>query len=114
MLNFIISTIAILIAALPLKNWLEIRWVKKQDFEWSDWLSKKPSREDYSKTNSQKNDNIKCNFCESTRHFPRLEKKIPYKPKFGIINNQFEKYSYFRTIICSGCGSQIYRERYEK
>ena len=114
MLNFILSAFIILIAALPLKNWLEIRWVRKQDLEWSNWLSEKPTRENYVLSNNQKNDEIKCNFCGSSRHLPRLEKKLAYKPKFGFINNKIEKYSYFRTIICTGCGAQIYRERYEK
>ena len=114
MLNFILSAFIILIAAFPLKNWLEIRWVRKQDLEWSKWLSKKPSQEDFALATNQKGDNLKCNFCESSRHLPRLEKKIPFKPEFGFINNKVEKYSYFRTIICTGCGAQIYRERYEK
>jgi len=114
MLSFILTSIAILLAALPLRNWLEIRWVGKEDAEWSNWLTKKPSKEDYIATTNQQSDNIKCNFCGSNRHLPRLEKKLAYKPKFGFINNKIEKYSYFRTIICSGCGSQIYRERHEK
>jgi len=104
----------ILLAAFPLRNWLEIRMIKKQDAKWSNWLSEKPSRDKFATLTNQNNGVVKCNFCGSHRHLPRLEKQIAYKPKFGFINNKFEKNSYFRTIICSGCGSQIYRERYEK
>ncbi len=114
MISFILTSIAILLAAFPLRNWLEIKWIGKQDEEWSNWASKKPSKEEYIAATNQQSDNIECNFCGSNRHLPRLEKKIAYKPKFSFINNKIEKYSYFRTIICSGCGSQIYRERYEK
>ena len=114
MLSFVLTSIAILLAAFPLRNWLEIRWVQKEDADWSNWLSKKPSKDEYALATNQQSDSIKCNFCGSSRHLPRLEKKIAYQPKFGFINNKIEKYTYFRTIICSGCGSQIYRERYEK
>lgn len=114
MINYILISIGIVLAALPLKNWLEIRWVKKQDAEWSNWLSKRPSREEFIIKTNQKDRDVRCNFCGSLRHLPRVEKKIPHKPNFGFINNKFDKYSYFRTIICTGCGSQIYRERYEK
>ena len=114
MLSFVLTSIAILLAAFPLRNWLEVRSVGKEDAEWSDWLSKKPGKEDYIATTNQQSKSIECNFCGSKRHLPKLEKKIAYKPKFGFINNKIEKYSYFRTIICSGCGTQIYRERYEK
>ncbi|NDB44062.1 MAG: rubredoxin [Betaproteobacteria bacterium] len=29
---------------------------------------------------------------------------ITYQPKFGLISNSFQKYSYFKTYICIVCG----------
>ena len=106
--------ITFLIVALPLKNWLEIRRVKKKDEEWSQWLLEKPSLEEYCLAHSQDIENIKCDYCASNRRLPSLEMVINYKPKFGIISNTFNKYSHFKTYICSGCGTQLYRERYEE
>lgn len=114
MISFIVTSILILIAALPLKNWLEIRQARQKDIEWSNWLLEKPSRETYCLDLQQKSDDFSCSFCGSSRHIPRLESVFAYKPKFGFINNKFQKNSYFRTIICTGCGAQLYRERYEK
>jgi ribosomal protein S27E len=113
-ITILFISLLILMAAYPLRNWLEIRMIKKQDLKWSNWLSEKPSRDEFAMLTNQNNDVIKCNFCGSHRHLPRLEKQIAYKPKFGFINNKIDMYSYFTTIICTGCGSQIYRERYEK
>jgi hypothetical protein len=105
--------ILMLIGAYPLRNWIEIRQFKKKDKVWTRWLKEKPSYSEYCDKNQIKN-GVNCNFCGSSRQVSKLEIVIPYKPKFGIINNDIEKNSYFRTCICSGCGSQLYRERYEK
>jgi hypothetical protein len=99
MISFIVTSILILIAALPLKNWLEIRQARQKDIEWSNWLLEKPSRETYCLDLQQKSDDISCSFCGSRRHIPRLESVFAYKPKFGFINIKFQKNSYFRTII---------------
>lgn len=102
------------IAAFPLKNWLEIEQVKKKDKKWSNWLLEKPSREEYCLKKNQNFENIKCDYCGSNRQIPRLEMVITFQPKFGFISNKFQKYSHFKAYICSGCGTQLYRQRYEE
>ena len=103
-----------LIAALPLKNWLEIRRVRKKDAEWSLWLLEKPNREAYCLKTNQNREDITCDYCESSRQLPSLEMVIVFQPQFGFISNTIHKYSHFKTYICSGCGTQLYRERYEE
>ncbi|CAN1487903.1 hypothetical protein MCEREM21_00132 [Burkholderiaceae bacterium] len=109
----IVIFILMLVGAFPLRNWLEIRLIKKKEKEWAKWLKEKPSYIEYCDKNPTES-GIQCNFCGSNRQVSKLETVIPYKPKFGIINNKTEKNSYYRTCICSGCGSQLYRERQEK
>lgn len=112
-MGFALICLTILMAAFPFRNWLEIRQAKKKDAEWTRWLQEKPSREAYCLATNQNIEDIKCNFCGSRRFIARLESKIIYKPKFGFINNKFQMNSYFKTYICSGCNSQLFRERYE-
>lgn len=107
----LVAIILFLITALPLKNWIVIKRVKKKDEKWSNWLLERPSRKEYCSITNQDIDNIKCDYCESNRQLPSLEMVITYQPKFGFINNSFQKYSYFRTYICSGCSTQLFRER---
>jgi hypothetical protein len=110
---FLISLL-FLIAALPLKNWLEIQRIKKIDKKWSNWLKEKPTREEYCSETNQNIENINCDFCGTNRQLPNLEMVIIHNPKFGIINNKFNRHSYFKNYICTGCGAQLYRERYEE
>lgn len=110
----ILLCIIFLIAALPLKNWLEVEQVRKKDAKWTNWLLEKPSRDEYCLKTNQTTENIKCDYCDSNRQLPSLEMVITYQPKFGLISNSFQKHSYFKTYICSGCGAQLYRERYEE
>jgi DNA-directed RNA polymerase subunit RPC12/RpoP len=113
MILSIVIAVLFLIAALPLKNWLEIRGIKAEDDKWSAWLSEKPSREEYCHKTNQNIDDIKCDYCGSNRQNSNMLMAIPYKPQFGIISNTFNKDSYFKTYLCSQCGTQLYRERYE-
>jgi DNA-directed RNA polymerase subunit RPC12/RpoP len=110
----LLSSIIFLIAALPLKNWLEIKQAEKQDKRWSKWLLEKPSREAYCLSTNQEIDHIKCDYCGSNRQLSNLEAVLIYKPKFGFLSNTYEKRSFFRSYICSGCGTQIFRERHER
>lgn len=103
-----------LIAAFPLKNWLEIVLVRKKDKKWSNWLLEKPSREEYCSKTNQSVENIKCDYCGSSRQVPSLEMVLTFQPKFGFISNTFQKYSHFKAYICSGCGMQLFRQRYEE
>ncbi len=109
----VIFIITFLIASLPLKNWLEIKRVNEKELRWTKWTNEKPSKEKYCEIHKQSDENIKCDFCGAGRQLPSLEMVITCKPKFGILSNTFEKYSHFKSYICSGCGSELYRERYE-
>jgi len=109
----LISIVIFVILALPVKNWFEIKGVEKKDLLWSRWLQDRPSREEYSKKHNQNIENLECDFCKRKRIVPNLEMVIAHKPKFGLINNSFEKYSYFKSYICSQCNSDLFRERYE-
>ncbi|APC06791.1 hypothetical protein AOC10_09705 [Polynucleobacter asymbioticus] len=113
MILSIVSVALFLIAALPLKNWLEIRGIKAEDEKWTAWLLEKPSREEYCKATHQNINDIRCDYCGSDRQISNLIMAIPYKPKFGIISIMHIKESYFKTYICSKCGNQLFRERYE-
>ena len=103
-----------LIAALPLKNWLELKRCKAKETIWEAWLKEKPSREEYCKMHQQNFDSPICDYCGSNRQMPSLEMVISHKPKFGMITNSFDKYSHYRTFICSGCGTQLFRQRFEE
>ncbi len=109
----IVIAVLFLIAALPLKNWIEIRGIKAKDDEWSAWLLEKPSREEYCQATNQSIDDIKCDYCGSNRQSSNLLMTIPYKPQFGIISNAHNKDSHFKIYMCSKCGTQLYRDRYE-
>jgi hypothetical protein len=109
-----IFAIVFLVSALPLKNLLEIKRVREKELRWERWLGERPSKEEYCKTHGQDLENITCDFCGAKRQLPSLEMVITHKPKFGILNNTFDKYSHFKTFICSGCGTELYRERYEE
>jgi hypothetical protein len=113
MIWYIVFALLLLIAAFPLKNWLEIRGAKAKDAKWSAWLLERPSREEYCQKTNQSIDNIKCDYCGSDRQASNLIMVIPYQAKFGIMSNTYDRKSYFKTHICSKCGTQLYRERYE-
>jgi hypothetical protein len=112
-LTAFISIVIFVVLALPIKNWLEIKGAENKDVAWSAWLKNKPSREEFCKMHNQDIKNPECDFCGGKRIIPSLEMVIVHKPKFGLINNSFEKYSYFKSHICSQCSSELFRERYE-
>lgn len=114
MLLTIISIVIFIILALPVKNWLELRGAKKKDVMWSAWLNSRPSKEEFCKKHHQDIANPECDFCGCKRILPSLEMVIVHKPKFGFVNNTVEKYSYFKSHICSQCNSDLFRERYEE
>ena len=109
----VLVAILFLVAILPLKNWLEINRIRKKELRWIDWLNEKPTKAEYCAKYKQNPDKIECDFCGAIRQLPSLEMVMTSKPKFGILNNKFDKYTHFKTYICSGCGSELYRERYE-
>jgi len=114
LLTTIIFIVLFLAASLPLKNWVELQRLRKKELRWINWLSQKPTKLQYCEMHQQSVDDIKCDFCGAGRQLPSLEMVMTSNPKFGIINNSFDKYSHFKTYICSGCGTELYRERYEE
>ena len=108
----LVLAIIFLIAALPFKNYLEIKRMRKRDVRWMEWLHERPSKEGYCKLHNQNPDAIACDYCGSIRQYPSLEMVMANEPRFGFINNSFNKYAHFKTYICSGCGTELFRERY--
>jgi DNA-directed RNA polymerase subunit RPC12/RpoP len=110
----VLTGLALLIAIFPLKNWLEIKKVREKERRWMNWLNEKPSKTEYCALHKQSPDNIQCDYCQSSRQMPSLEMVMVSNLKFGMLNNRFEKYTHFKTYICSGCGTELFRERYEE
>ena len=108
----ILLAIIFLIAALPFKNYLEIKKVLKKENQWMDWLREKPSKDEYCTLHKQNPEAIACDYCGVARQHPSLEMVIANEPRFGYINNTFNKYAHFKTYICSGCSTELYREKY--
>jgi len=100
-----------LVAALPLKNYLEIKRCRSIQKIWDKWLSKKPSLLEYCKAHDQDISNPSCDYCSSMRHTPTIEFSMLDIQKFGLVNNSHNGYIYYKTYICSGCSSQLYREK---
>ena len=113
LLYILIGIVFFLFLALPVKNWLEIRSVEKKDAIWTAWVKQRPSKEEFCIKHDQNPEDLRCDFCGCKRIVPSLEMVITHKPKFGFINNSFEKYAYFKSYICSQCNSDLFRERYE-
>ena len=109
----IILCVFFLVAGLPLKNYLQIKAHEKKEKYWTCWLHDRPSMEEYCRQHNQTVESPSCDYCGSERQLPSMEMILVYKPQFGIVNNSFEKYSHFKTYICSGCGTELFRERYE-
>lgn len=114
LLTKVAVAILFLITILPLKNWLEIKRIRKKELRWMKWLNEKPTKAEYCAKYKQNPDKIECDFCGANRQLPSLEMVMTSKPKFGILNNKFDKYTHFKTYICSGCGTELYRESYEE
>lgn len=97
--------------ALPVKNFLEIEREKKKARAWEDWLKNKPSKEKYCEQHGFALDVPVCDYCGSKRQLPSLEMVIVSNPKFGFFSNTFDGYTHFKTFICGGCGTELFRER---
>lgn len=113
-ITIVLISVIFLVAALPLKNYLEIKYLKKQDDFWTKWVNELPAKEELLEQKSTKGGFIECNYCGSNRQYPSLEMVIKSIPKFGIINNTYGKYTHFKAYICTRCATQVYRERYEE
>ena len=108
----LIGVIALLILIFPVKNWLVIRGAKKNEQKWMRWLKEKPSLEEYCQKHQQDLSRPKCDYCGAERQLPSLEMVISNNVQYGLINNTFDKYLHFKTYICSGCGTELYRKSY--
>ena len=106
--------IIFLLAALPFKNYLELQAHEKKERRWMNWLHDRPNRQEYCKRHNQSEESPKCDYCSSERQLPSIEMVIVHKPKFGFVHNTFEKYAHFKTYLCGGCGTELFRERYEE
>lgn len=104
--------ITIFFAALPLRNWLEIRRAKIYIKKWDRWLEQKPSKTKF--LHKLSGATICCDYCNNIRQFVELEMVLPANPTFGLIHNSHSKSLYYKRFICSGCGTELYREKYEK
>lgn len=109
----LILAISFLAAALPIKNYLEIRRASAKDKLWTKWLGEKIGLIKYCEIHKQDIHSPVCDYCGSARQMPSLEMVIPFRPKFGLISNSVEQYSYFKSYICGGCGTELFRSRYE-
>jgi hypothetical protein len=112
-LAIFISIVIFLILALPVKNWLEIKGATKKEAAWVKWVNEKPSKEEYCEKHKQDINNLECDFCGCKRIVPSLEMALINQPQFGMINNSFKNYLYFKSHICSQCNSDLFREQYE-
>jgi len=110
---YLLYPVLILIAAYPLRNWLEIRGYRKLDQKWSNQLNELPSKEAY-RLKHQQGELIICDYCGSNRQGSHLLATVPYRPQFGLIANAMPIESSFRVYSCSGCGTRLYGERIEK
>ena len=111
-IGILLLAAVLFLAAFPLKNYLEIKKVRNKEIKWMNWLGSRPSKAEYIALHHQNFENIICDYCGVRRQYPSLEMVMTNEPKFGFINNSFNKYVHFKTYICSGCNTELYRERY--
>lgn len=105
---------ALLFAAFPLRNYLEVRDMQKKTAHWMRWLSQKPNIEAYCEMHGQSPEAIECDFCKASRLASRIEMTIETGLQRGFFANCQGGHSYFKSYICSGCGTNLIRERIDK
>jgi len=103
--------IIFLIAALPLKNFLEVSIRKKEVERWNSWLNSAPDKSKYSKDDKDGGLGVLCDFCNSNKQFKTLQKVLDSPPEFGFINNTSKEKYQFSSYFCRGCGTELYREK---
>lgn len=104
-------SVVIFLAAFPLKNYLSLKKIKKDEKKWLEWLAERPTIEDYCQIHNFSLQAPQCDYCKNDRLMQNLEMVLPYEPQFGFMDLHISKYSYFKTYVCSQCGSQTYREQ---
>ena len=107
---FLIATLLFLLA-FPIKNWLHVREQNKKKLHWEKWLLEKPTKDEYYIRSTENTGLIQCNFCSSSRVFPDPEVGAVEKLSYGFFQNSSQGFIHYKTYICSGCGSHLYREK---
>ena len=107
---FLFATLLFLLA-FPIKNWLHVREEVKKKLFWEKWLLEKPTKEQYFRGANENTDAIHCNFCSSSRVFPGSDVGVVERLSYGFFQNSSQGYIHYKTYICSGCGTQLYREK---
>ena len=108
---FFVAALMLFLLVFPFRNWLEVRGERKKKLFWENWLIERPFKEGYISKTTKNPDVIKCNFCSYSRIFPSPEVGVVERLSFGFIHNSSQGSIHYKTYICSGCGSHLYRER---
>ena len=108
---FLVALTLLFLLAFPFRNWLHVRGENKKELHWEKWLLEKPTKEDYRSRITENADVIQCSFCSSSRVFPGPEIGVVEKLNYGFFQNSSQGYIHYKTYICSGCGSHLYREK---
>jgi hypothetical protein len=88
-----------------------VRGESKKKLFWEKWLLEKPTKEEYSRKYGINADVIQCNFCSSSRVFLGPEVGVVERLSYGFFQNSSQGLIHYKTYICSGCGSHLYREK---
>jgi len=103
------------LSCLPLSNWLWIRHWQKEGSLWSIWVEQLDSTDLYAiRRDSNGESRLYCTFCNSERLIPKIEKIVPNKPKFGIIQNRIVGNSLFKSTRCGRCTTELFREHFKE
>jgi DNA-directed RNA polymerase subunit RPC12/RpoP len=106
---YILIPVLILLAAYPLRNWLEIRNFRKLDEKWTNRLNSLPSKAQYC-LEHQQDAMVLCNYCQFDRQRPHQLAVVPNEPQFGFISNEIVGESDFTVYSCARCGTELYGE----
>ena len=109
----ILVALLFLLAAYPLKNWLEIRIFKKLDERWAAGINALPSKDKYC-LEHERDGAIFCDFCGFDRQRPYEVATVPNAPQWGLIANVLTGESDYRIDACARCGSKLYGQKISK
>ena len=110
---YILIAVLMLLAAYPLKNWLEIRDFRRLEEKWSKRLNSLPSKVQYS-LEHQQDGTVICHYCQFDRQRPYHLAVVPHEPQFGFISNEIAGESDFTVYSCARCGTELYGEVIKK
>ena len=108
---FVVFTILLFLLAFPFRNWLHVRGEKKKMLHWEKWFLEKPTKEEFCSRATENTNFIQCNFCGSSRVFPGPEIGVVERLSYGFFQNTSQGYIHYKTYICAGCSSHLYREK---